>query len=111
MTGILEPGGCARRSLLRRALGAGVVVLIGTVARKAAAREDEVVIDNFTFSPTPLIVTVGSDVKWVNHDDIPHSIVCPALNVASTGRNEISRCSSRDRSEAEAAPVRISSPA
>ena len=55
MTGILEPGGCARRSLLRRALGAGVVVLIGTVARKAAAREDEVVIDNFTFSPTPLI--------------------------------------------------------
>jgi plastocyanin len=83
MTGILEPGGCARRSLLRRALGAGVVVLIGTTARKAAAREDEVVIDNFTFSPTPLIVTVGSDVKWVNHDDIPHSIVCPALNVAS----------------------------
>jgi plastocyanin len=83
MIGIPEPGACARRSLLRRALGAGVAVLIGAAARKAAAQEGEVVIDNFTFSPTPLIVGAGSDVTWVNHDDIPHSIVCPALNVKS----------------------------
>ncbi len=83
MTGKLEPGRCARRSLLRRVLGAGVVALIGAGARKAAAQEGEVVIDNFTFSPTPLTVSVGSEVTWVNHDDIPHSIVCPALNVKS----------------------------
>ena len=83
MTNILKPGACARRSLLRRVLGAGVVVLIGARARKAAAQEGEVVIDNFTFSPTPMVVSAGGTVTWVNHDDIPHSIVCPALSVKS----------------------------
>ena len=71
----LEPGGIARRLLLRRALGAGIVVVIGS--RTAEAADAEVVIDNFTFSPTPLKVKVGTTVTWVNHDDIPHSLVCP----------------------------------
>ena len=83
MSGILRAGGFARRSLLRRAVGVGVVALIGVRARKAAAQKMEVVIDNFTFAPTPLTVSVGDSVKWMNHDDIPHSIVCPALNVKS----------------------------
>jgi plastocyanin len=83
MTGILNSGAWARRSLLRRALGAGVVVLIGARARTAAAREAEVMIDNFAFSPTPLIVSTGGTITWVNHDDIPHSIVCPALSLKS----------------------------
>ena len=26
---------------------------------------------------------VGTTVTWLNHDDIPHSIVCPALKVTS----------------------------
>jgi plastocyanin len=81
--GILKPGACARRSLLRRAMGVGVVALIGVRARKAAAQEAQVLIDNFVFAPTPLAVSVGDTVKWMNHDDIPHSIVCPALNVKS----------------------------
>ena len=79
----MEPGGIARRLLLRRALGAGVVVLIGSRARMAVATEAEVIIDNFTFSPTPLSVKVGTTVTWLNHDDIPHSIVCPTLKVKS----------------------------
>jgi plastocyanin len=83
MTDTKEPGGLARRSLLRRAVGAGVVVLISTRAHMAAAADAEVVIDNFTFSPTPLTVKVGTTVTWVNHDDIPHSIVCPALKMKS----------------------------
>ena len=81
MNGMLEPGGIARRLLLRRALGAGAVVVIGS--RMAAAADAQVIIDNFTFTPTPLSVKVGTTVKWVNHDDIPHSIVCPALKVHS----------------------------
>jgi len=77
----LEPGGVARRQLLRRALGASaLVVILGRVARAAEA---EIVIDNFTFAPTPLTVKVGTTVTWVNHDDIPHSIVCPDLKVKS----------------------------
>jgi plastocyanin len=81
MTETLEPGGFARRLLLRRALGAGMVAMIGS--RMAAAAEAEIVIDNFTFSPTPLTVKAGTTVTWVNHDDIPHSIVCPDLKVKS----------------------------
>ena len=47
----LEPGGIARRLLLRRVLGAGMVIAIGS--RTAKAADAEVVIDNFTFAPTP----------------------------------------------------------
>jgi plastocyanin len=79
----LEPGGSARRRLLRHAFGAGAVVLIGSRAGVVAAAEAAVIIDNFTFSPTPLTVKVGSTVTWLNHDDIPHSIVCLALKVTS----------------------------
>ncbi|HME27546.1 MAG TPA: cupredoxin family copper-binding protein [Acetobacteraceae bacterium] len=76
----LGPGGLARRLLLRRALGTGIVVAI---ARTALAADAQIVIDNFTFSPTPLIVKAGTTVTWVNHDDIPHSVVCPDLKVKS----------------------------
>jgi plastocyanin len=33
----------------------------------------QIVIDNFTFSPANLTVSVGSQVTWVNHDDVPHT--------------------------------------
>ena len=81
MNETLEPGGIARRLLLRRALGTGIVVVIG--GRMAVAADVQVVIDNFTFAPTPVTVKAGTTVTWVNHDDIPHSIVCPALKVHS----------------------------
>jgi plastocyanin len=78
---MLEPGGIARRLLLRRALTAGV---LAAIARPAlSAPELEIVIDNFTFAPTPLNIKVGATVTWVNHDDIPHSIVCPDLKMKS----------------------------
>jgi plastocyanin len=81
MNEMLEPGGFARRLLLRRALGTGIVLAIGS--RMAAAADAQIVVDNFTFSPTPLTVKAGTTVTWVNHDDIPHSIVCPDLKVKS----------------------------
>jgi plastocyanin len=28
-----------------------------------------------TFSPTPLTVPVGTTVTWVNHDEVPHTVV------------------------------------
>ena len=83
MTETLQPGGNTRRGLLRTALGGSVIVLISTRARLVAAQQAEVVIDNFTFSPTPLTVKAGTTVTWVNHDDIPHSVVVPKLNVHS----------------------------
>lgn len=81
MNRMLEPGDIARRQLLRRVLGAGALVVI--LGKAARAAEAEIVIDNFTFAPTALKVKVGTTVTWVNHDDIPHSIVCPDLKMKS----------------------------
>lgn len=41
------------------------------------ARADDVTVsvDNFTFGPKVLTIKAGTTVTWVNHDDIPHSIV------------------------------------
>ena len=81
MNETLGPDGLTRRLLLPRALGVGIVVAIGS--RTATAADAEIIVDNFTFSPVPLMVKVGATVTWVNHDDIPHSIVCPALKMKS----------------------------
>jgi plastocyanin len=35
----------------------------------------EVRIDNFSFGPADLTVSVGTTVIWTNHDDIPHTVV------------------------------------
>ncbi len=34
----------------------------------------KVVIDNFSFSPQVITVSVGSTVTWVNQDDTPHTV-------------------------------------
>jgi plastocyanin len=41
----------------------------------ASAATAEVKIDNFSFEPQPLTVTVGTKVSWTNRDDIPHTSV------------------------------------
>ena len=71
----------AARFALSRALV--VALLLGPVigamlAFAAVAAQDAtnvITIDNFTFSPKELTVAVGTTVKWVNHDDIPHTVV------------------------------------
>ncbi len=73
-----------RLALARSAPGRAVRVamLLGPIAGAslaygalAAQEPNEVVIDNFTFGPQDLTVAVGTTVKWVNHDDIPHTVV------------------------------------
>jgi amicyanin len=51
----------------------GAMLAFGSVAAQDAA--NVITIDNFTFTPPELSVAVGTTVKWVNHDDIPHSVV------------------------------------
>ena len=71
----------AARFAVSRALV--VAILLGPVvgamlAFGAVAAQDTtnvVTIDNFTFTPPQLTVAVGTTVKWVNHDDIPHLVV------------------------------------
>ena len=50
----------------------GALLAFGAVA---AQEENVVTIDNFTFTAPELTVAVGTTVKWVNHDDIPHIVV------------------------------------
>jgi plastocyanin len=51
----------------------GAMLAFGAVAAQDAT--DVITIDNFTFTPKELTVAVGTTVKWVNHDDIPHTVV------------------------------------
>ena len=56
----------------------GAILAFGTVAAQDATKKDvgrAIIIDNFTFTPKELTVAVGTTVKWVNHDDIPHTVV------------------------------------
>ena len=46
-------------------------------------RAVEIVVDNFAFKPQMVRIKLGTTITWVNHDDIPHSIVCPSMNVHS----------------------------
>jgi amicyanin len=51
----------------------GVMLAAASVAAQDTA--NVITIDNFTFTPPELTVAVGTTVKWVNHDDIPHLVV------------------------------------
>jgi amicyanin len=35
----------------------------------------QVKIDNFSFGPATLTVSVGATVTWINQDDVPHNVV------------------------------------
>lgn len=41
----------------------------------SATSAAEVKIDNFSFGPQTLTVSVGTTVVWTNRDDIPHTVV------------------------------------
>jgi plastocyanin len=74
------------RSAFIRSFAAAAFLLIGIGALSAAktvgaqpqqsqASTAEVKIDNFSFGPQTLNVSVGTTVTWINRDDIPHTVV------------------------------------
>jgi amicyanin len=50
----------------------GAMLAVASVAAQDVT--DVITVDNFTFTPPELTVAVGRTVKWVNHDDIPHTV-------------------------------------
>ena len=56
---------------------AGLRAGAGNVPAAAQQKSDmtEVKIDNFSFGPAELKVSVGTTVTWTNRDDIPHTAV------------------------------------
>lgn len=63
----------------RRAIAAMILGLAagGTLAFHVAAAEDAntVIVKDFLFTAKELTVPVGTTVKWINNDDIPHNVV------------------------------------
>ncbi|MBV9879526.1 MAG: metallophosphoesterase [Gemmatirosa sp.] len=58
---------------------------------RPALGPDQVGIDNFAFAPRALTVKAGTEVTWINRDDVPHVIVnvqrkFPESPVLDTGR-------------------------
>jgi plastocyanin len=66
----------SRAVIVAMLLGPAVGALLawGAVAAQDA-NADVVTIDNFTFAPPALTIAVGTTVKWLNRDDIPHTVV------------------------------------
>jgi plastocyanin len=52
-----------------------IVLAIHTSGARDKAAPNEVTIDNFSFIPQTLAVPVGTTVTWVNHDDVPHTVL------------------------------------
>jgi plastocyanin len=53
----------------------GVGMGNGTASAQPKLEALAVKIDNFTFGPAELTVTVGTAITWTNRDDIPHTVV------------------------------------
>ena len=73
-----------RRVFIASLLATAVLCLGGFVSERmnfaASAQEKpsstaEVKIDNFSFGPAAIKVSVGTTVTWINRDDIPHTVV------------------------------------
>jgi plastocyanin len=59
-----------------------LVLVAGPRLSAAAERPSSqaaITIDNFSFGPQSLSVKAGTEVTWVNHDDIPHTVVSEDL--------------------------------
>jgi plastocyanin len=57
----------------------GLMTLTGTPPTTVADSAVEITIDNFTFAPGTITVEAGTTVKWLNRDDIPHTVAAKSL--------------------------------
>jgi plastocyanin len=71
-------------SIFKAMLASGTVAAQDVnVAKADVATANVITIDNFTFGPKELTVPAGTTVQWVNHDDIPHTVVEKNLSFRS----------------------------
>ena len=56
------------------AAGFGSFAVKESKAADQPASNTEVKIDNFTFQPQSITVQAGTQVTWVNRDDMPHTV-------------------------------------
>ena len=72
---VARQAGMSRALIAALILGpmTGMLLALGPLSAQDA--KGTVTIDNFTFMPAELTIATGTTVTWVNHDDIPHSVV------------------------------------
>jgi plastocyanin len=77
---------------LRRALGLtnvtyvqgkNALALMDSNLESGGSQAAEVKIDNFAFNPDSVTVAAGTQVTWINRDDIPHTVVSTKKAFAS----------------------------
>ena len=64
----------SRAVIIAMLIGPIVGAMLAAASVAAQDAKNVITIDNFTFTPPELTVAVGTTVKWVNHDDIPHTV-------------------------------------
>ena len=64
----------SRAVIIAMLVGPIVGAMLAAASMAAQDATNVITIDNFTFTPPELTVAVGTTVKWVNHDDIPHTV-------------------------------------
>jgi plastocyanin len=74
---------CLRAARITRLAIMFVALTMLTGTQLAAETTVEVTIDNFTFAPATITVEPGAIVKWLNRDDIPHTVVAKSLTFRS----------------------------
>jgi len=67
--------GSATRMAALAVLGLALGGFTGTASAGENPAGLQITIDNFSFAPATLTVPAGTKVTWVNHDDIPHTVV------------------------------------
>jgi plastocyanin len=79
------------RNVAAGAILLGVVALSAMVHPVSIARAAEqnnaaatVRVDNFSFTPKEITVPAGTTITWVNHDDVPHTVVSTDKKFRST---------------------------
>ena len=76
------------KSYMLRVSAVAALLAVGAVSATvrssyfARAAEDQpaatsITIDNFSFTPKEITVSKGTTVTWINHDDVPHTVVSP----------------------------------
>jgi plastocyanin len=66
-------------------LAAGGLALWPSGGPVAAAPTPTITIDDFTYTPAAVTVARGTTVRWVNHDEEPHTVTSATGAFASAG--------------------------
>lgn len=64
-------------AVLLGVVASGAMIRGVSIARAAEEKKAAVTVtvDNFSFTPKELTVAAGTTITWVNHDDVPHTVV------------------------------------